>query len=341
LKPSSRSAPIRLASALARALPVSGGDLLLTFRPDEVYRAPTDDGAAIALGRYHPRGPRRFAEPVVLCHGMGANRFHLDFDERYSLARYLARIGFETWVLELRGRGLAGGPLDATFDDEAEHDVRAALRVVLATGAERALWVGHSKGGLLAFAHLARNPEAPVAAVVALGSPVTFDVQPALRSLAGPVPSLLRLKSIPLSRASSLAFLGGLLAENTDPAVARRLWANGAADIPGGVARQFARWIAEGRWDGEDGFDYARGLSGVRAPALMVAGSRDALAPPSAMAPALKLLGGPSELVVAGRGHGFGADYGHADLPLGRRSPEEIFPLVGRFLSARATPSHG
>jgi pimeloyl-ACP methyl ester carboxylesterase len=168
---------------------------------------------------------------------------------------------------------------------------------------------------------------------------LAFDVQPVLRSLAGPVPSLLRLKSIPMSRVSSLAFLGGLLAENTDPAVYRRLLANGVSDIPGGVARQFARWIAEGRWSGEDGFDYGQGLSGVRAPTLLVAGSRDARAPASAMAPALKVLGGPSELVVAGRGHGFGADYGHADLPLGRRSPEEIFPLVGRFLSARATPA--
>jgi pimeloyl-ACP methyl ester carboxylesterase len=350
LKPPSRSAPLRLASALARALPVPGGDLLLTFRPDEVYRAPTDDGAAIALGRYHPRGARRFSEPVVLCHGVGANRFHLDFDERYSLARYLARLGFEAWVLELRGRGLAGGPLDATFDDEAEHDVRAALRVVKASGAERALWVGHSKGGLLALAHLARNPEAPIAAVVALGSPVVFDVQPLLRSLAGTVSSLPRVKSLPVSRAASLALLGGstgplgrfmLLAENTEPLVARRLVANGSADIPGGVARQFARWIAEGRWEGEDGFDYARGLSAIKAPTLMVAGSRDAIAPPTAVSPGLKLLGGPSELVVAGRGHGFGADYGHADLPLGRRAPEEIFPVVGRFLSARATPTTG
>ncbi len=325
-------------------------DLLLSFRPDEVYRAPTDDGAAVALGRYHPRGPRRFTEPVILCHGMGANRFHLDFDEHYSLARHLARHGFEAWVLELRGRGLAGTPLDATFDDEAQHDVGAALRVVRGTGAEKVLWVGHSKGGLLAWAHLARNPDAPIAAVAALGSPVVFDVQPALRYLLKSAASLLRLKTIPLARTSAFALLSAspgpfghylLLEENTTPEVSRRMLANVTADIPGGVARQFARWMASGRWDGEDGFDYASGLASVQAPALLLAGAKDLIAPPSTVSPALKLLGGPAELVIAGREHGFAADYGHADLPLGRHSPEEIFPLVTRFLEANATPTAG
>src|SRR5689334_240377 len=134
------------------------GLLTLHFKPDELYRVPTDDGASIALGRYHPRVARRFAEPVILCHGLGANRFNLDFDERYSVARYLANRGFETWVLELRGRGLAGPMVEATFDDQAEHDVRAAIRTVRSTGAERVCWLGHSKGGLAAFAHNAKNP---------------------------------------------------------------------------------------------------------------------------------------------------------------------------------------
>ena len=99
---------------------------------------------------------------------------------------------------------------------------------------------------------------------------------------------------------------------------------------------------ASDEWrDGEDGFDYAGGLSRVRAPSLLIAGAKDVIAPPSTMAPALKLLGGPAELVIAGREHGFSADYGHADLPIGRRSPDEIHPAVARFLAAHATPHAG
>ncbi|NMO21531.1 alpha/beta hydrolase [Pyxidicoccus fallax] len=323
------------------------GLLTLTFRPDELYRVPTDDGASIALGRYHPRGERRYAEPVILCHGLGANRFHLDFDEQYSLARYLARAGFETWVLELRGRGLAGDCGDFTFDDQAEHDVRTAVRTVLSTGAKEVLWVGHSKGGLTLYAHLARNPVAPVRAAAILGSPFTFAVQPGLRTFIQRVEPLLRLKSIPTGRVTSIALFGAppgplsrymMLAENMEPDVVRKALANVPANVAGGVGRQFARWISTNRFTTYDGgFDYREALSGVKIPFLLLAGSKDLLAPPMSVARAKEALGGPVKFLVAGRAHGFGADYGHADLVLGRRAPDEIFPLVETFLSAHAT----
>jgi pimeloyl-ACP methyl ester carboxylesterase len=337
-----------MADLFSRAVNRGGEGLLaLTFRPDEVYRVPTDDGAAIALGRYHARGERRYAQPVILCHGLGANRFHLDFDERYSLARYLARMGFEAWVLELRGRGLAGECGDFTFDDQAEHDVRAALRTVLATGSKEVLWVGHSKGGLALYAHLARNPQAPVRAAVALGSPFTFAVQPGLRTFIKRVEPLLRLKAIPTRRITSIAVFGAppgpmtrymMLASNMDTEVVRKALANVPADVAGGVGRQFARWINTNTFTSYDGsFDYRAPLSEVRVPFMLLAGSRDLLAPPMAVARAKEHLGGPVKLVIAGKAHGFAEDYGHADLVLGRRAPHEIFPLVETFLSANAT----
>ncbi|MCP3098312.1 lysophospholipase [Myxococcus sp. K15C18031901] len=323
------------------------GLLTLTFRPDELYRVPTDDGAAIALGRYHARGERRHAEPVILCHGLGANRFHLDFDEHYSLARYLARAGFETWVMELRGRGLSGECSDFTFDEQAEHDVRTALRTVTSTGAKEVFWVGHSKGGLMLYAHLAKNPQAPVRAAAILGSPFTFAVQPGLRTFIQKMEPLLRLKVIPTGRVTSIALLGAppgplsrymMLAENMETDVVRRALANVPANISGGVARQFARWISTNRFTSYDGgIDYREALAGVKTPMLLLAGSKDLLAPPMAVARAKEHLGGPVKFLVAGRGHGFGADYGHADLVLGRRAPDEIFPLVEAFLSAHAT----
>ncbi|WIG99434.1 alpha/beta fold hydrolase [Myxococcus sp. SDU36] len=323
------------------------GLLTLSFRPDELYRVPTDDGASIALGRYHPRGEKRFAQPVILCHGLGANRFHLDFDEQYSLARYLARSGFETWVLELRGRGLAGDCPDFNFDDQAEHDVRTAVRTVLSTGAKEVLWVGHSKGGLMLYAHLAKTPQAPVRAAVALGSPFTFAVQPGLRTFIQRVEPVLKLRVIPTSRVTSIALFGAppgpmsrymMLAENMEPEVVRRALANVPADIAGGVARQFARWITTNRFTSYNGeFDYRESLSRVTIPFLLLAGSKDLLAPPMAVARAKEYLGGPVKVLVAGKAHGFGADYGHADLVLGRRAPDEIFPLIEAFLSAHAT----
>jgi pimeloyl-ACP methyl ester carboxylesterase len=209
------------------------------------------------------------------------------------------------------------------------------------------LWVGHSKGGLTLYAHLARNPQAPVRAAVALGAPFTFAVQPGLRLFIRRIEPLLRLKSIPTRRITNLAFFGAppgpltrymMLSENMDTEVVRRALANVPADVAGGVGRQFARWINTNAFTSYDGsFDYRVPLAEVRIPFLLLAGSRDLLAPPMAVARAKEHLGGPVKLVIAGKAHGFAEDYGHADLMLGRRAPHEIFPQVEAFLSANAT----
>jgi pimeloyl-ACP methyl ester carboxylesterase len=320
----------------------------LSFTPDELYRVPTDDGSAIALGRYHPRGERRFVEPVVLAHSLATNRFNLDFDERYSVARALARRGFEAWVLEVRGHGLGGSAQGSTFDLEASHDVTAALRAVCSTGAGAVSWVGHSRGGLLALAHLARTPGAPLHALALLGVPLSFAHQPGVRRFVGALEPTLRLDVIPLRLAARAASPLGLppdpigkyllRAQNVDPVVIRQCLRHVVADLPGGVARQFARWVRTGAFDGEDGFDYRAALGAVRVPVLSIAGAEDHLAPPAAAHLLAGLTGGPVECVVAGRAQGFADDYGHGDLVLGRRAPDEVVPRVVAFLERYGTP---
>jgi len=323
--------------------------LQLPWKPDDLYRVPTPDGARIALGRYNPRGQRRFLTPIILCHGLGANRFDLDFDERYSLAQFLARRGFETWVLELRGRGMAGKPLDATFDDQAQHDVGSALRTVLSAGtAKDALWVGHSKGGLVAYAHLARHLAAPIRAMATLGTPITFEHQVGVQQFVRAAAPLFKANLLPMRLATRVLApfglppwpIGGYLAnaDNMEPQVVRQAISNVSADILGGVARQFQRWINSGKMDGEDGFDYRAALANVKVPLLLMAGPRDGLAPPAAVVQTRKLWGGPTEYVLLARSAGFSADYGHGDLTLGRSAPDEVFPCVAEFFERYAEP---
>lgn len=326
---------------------LSGPSKGLSFSPDELYRVPTDDGSAIALGRYHPRGERRFAEPVVLGHSLATNRFNLDFDERYSVARALARRGFETWVLELRGHGLGGSAEHSSFDVEATLDVTAALRAVCSTGPAKVSWVGHSRGALLALAHLARTPNAPIVAVAMLGAPITFAHQVGVQRFVAALGPTLRLEVIPLRLAARAAAPLGLppdpvgkyllRAENVEPAVIRQALRHVVADLPGGVARQFARWVKTGAFDGDDGFDYRAGLALVRVPLLSIAGARDHLAPASSAHLVAAHAGGPVECVTAGVNHGFAVDYGHGDLVLGRHAPDDIVPRVADFLERHST----
>ncbi len=315
----------------------------LTFTPDELYRVPTDDGSAIALGRYHPRGERRRQTPVLLAHSLGTNRFNLDFDERYSVARGLARRGFEAWVLELRDHGLAGSLQDSSFDVEVCHDVTAALRAITSTGPSRVAWVGHSRGGLLAYAHLARFPTAPISAVATLGAPLGFDASPALAAFVSAIEPFLRLDAIPLRLAARAGVPLGLppdpigkyllSAENVEATVIRQAIAYVAADIPRGLARAFARWVRTGAFDGDDGLDYRAALAGCAVPMLAVAGAVDLLAPPASAHRLAGLTAGPVTCVTAGRSSGFSTDYGHGDLVLGRRAPDELVPLLADFLA--------
>ena len=80
------------------------------MRRASIEFARTADDWDLAL--HHYPGTRTDLPPVILCSGYACNRHFVDFDERYSLARFLARRGFDAWVLELRGHGYsepAGG----------------------------------------------------------------------------------------------------------------------------------------------------------------------------------------------------------------------------------------
>jgi predicted alpha/beta hydrolase len=114
--------------------------------------------------------------------------------------------------------------------------------------------------------------------------------------------------------------------------------ANMAADVPGGVGKQFAQWIATGRFEALDGLDYRTGMAAVRFPVLLMAGSHDLIAPPAAVGLAQELVSGPTTWIQLGTEHGHRADYGHGDLVIGRHAPEEIFPLISTFLEKHSTP---
>jgi pimeloyl-ACP methyl ester carboxylesterase len=337
---------IRLGETV-KAFPFGYRDLVQPFTPDSLDRVATDDGAFIALCRYAPRKERSFAEPVVLCHGTGANRYTFDLTDRYSLARRLAERGFEVWILELRGRGEAGAAASCTFDRQVQYDVGAALRSVTAAGAPGVLWVGHAKGGLLPLAHLGRFEDAPIRAVVTLGSPTTFTVQRGLKAFARVLRPLLDSSRIPIQNLARLSLwvpppewfmLYLAYSANIDPEIRKLALVNVSADVSVGIAREYLRWVTTGRWESEDGaVDYAANLSRVKAPTLLVAGAQDLLAPPDAVAHGAGLLGGRSELLVAGRVGGFKDDYGHGDLVLGRNAPDELHPKIIRFLERHAT----
>ena len=95
----------------------------------------------------------------MLGHGLCGSRFIFDSHADYSLARHLARHGYDTWAVDLRGRNRSwpeGGPDRShqwTFDDFVAHDLPTAVATACeASGAAEAFWIGTEMSGLAFYA---------------------------------------------------------------------------------------------------------------------------------------------------------------------------------------------
>ncbi len=317
---------------------------------DEVVTVTAADGATVVMGRYRPAGDPSSLPPVVLCHGLAMNRRALAFDAEHSFARLLSAAGRDVWVVELRGA--APGPVDpkvrdSNFDTYAEQDVPAALaHVRAATGAPRVDWVGFSMGGMLAYAHLGALRGGDIRRLVTIGSPVRFGamasrlrvlrhlLRPFARSARTPFGFMATLVAPLMWPGMPAGLTRGLRGEHYDARTLRGLMANTLADVPARVTHQFVRWIRDDRMTSEDGSrDYFAALDLIDVPTLVIAGSRDRLAPPSSVRAAYERIGTTEKKYIeVGRASGARADYDHLDLILGRSSREEVYPHVLAWL---------
>ena len=321
---------------------------------DALLTAVAADGWRLAVAHYQPATPSD-RPPVILCHGLSANRLNMSLPGRNSLAGFLRARGHEVFVVDLRGCGDSHRPPpgrdknDWTFDDFVLRDAPAVLQLAQqTTGRASAIWIGHSMGGLIGLALAELPAGAALAGVAALGSPTRWHFH---RPLLGRV----------LAASVHLAFLGrihnrwsariiapylGLLPlpfsdvavnpQNMEPAIYRRVAWNVLADSSKRLLAQFASWFSRNAWDLADHTDLRAGLGRIRCPVLLMGGTLDILAPPKAMEEALGDVGAAQKaLLLFGKARGDKQDYGHGDLIFGRFAPDEVFPELESWLRAR------
>jgi pimeloyl-ACP methyl ester carboxylesterase len=332
--------------------------------PDRILTARALDGWNLRLVYYAPRYRTAFKEPVILCHGLGANSCSLDLDDRHSIAKYLAGRGFHAIVPNLRGRegswpeqGPPARDHGYSFDDHAGFDAEAILATTLrVTGAQRAFWLGHSMGGMIGYV-LAANEPSRIAGVVTLGAPAQMRTdrlrerlfQIALAIPRDPIPQ--RWLSSLLATVTTATFPPfldmSLIRRNVDIATLRRAMVSSLVDVPRRLVRQFADWALRGiPISMLRGVEYLESIARVRAPLLCVAGSGDRLAPPEDVYPAFDLnrsgdrtwicLGGDAASDPTG-----GGPRGHADMILARDAPLRLFPVLSRWMEERARRTRG
>ncbi len=321
------------------------------------HRIKTDDGWELSLTQYPVPG-QPSGLPVLLVSGISANERNMDMDERHSLARWLNARGREAWTLSLRATGesqgpdeAAGRPADFTFDAFWQHDVPSAIAFIRRSAHVPAVdYVGHSMGGMVAYAYLATGGQG-MNAVVTLGSPTRGDFGsrlgnallafgPRLLRPTWPVPtSTLAILALPIEYASRDSILSRVIRvpDNTPDAVLQGLLQYGAADIAGGVAMQVSSILGSGKFTSADGaIDFKRALASVTRPVMVMAGQLDRLVIPAGPKDAYRALGGPKEWRLVSRANGAARDYGHMDLIMGDAAPVDVFAPLLDFLNRHA-----
>ncbi len=351
--------PRRLAGTAALAKTVSSLGLWYrrfdwTTGEDERHTARTADGWNLALYRYRPRRAA-LPFPVVCGHGMAGTRLIYDVDPRFSLARDLASRGFDTWLVDLRGRGESwpdAGPSRAmqwSFDDLAERDLPAAVdRVCELTGSNQAFWLGMEMSGQALYAAALLGKAANVRGAVTFGAPALTPPEARVPGVTAPPQACwrgrvpfragARLAGPVLAYARARQLESSFRACNTDPVVPARYLRNGIPDEATDLVDQFRSWVREGVMRSRDGSRiYSDRLADVKLPILLVAAAADLQRPADAVAATFEALGSDDKTFVrAGTEDGFRVDYGHDDLLAGLASPDEIFPLVADWLADRS-----
>ncbi|MCC7536551.1 MAG: alpha/beta hydrolase [Deltaproteobacteria bacterium] len=304
---------------------------------------------AMVRKRSASRAPSRGA--VILLHGFGQNRYAWHLSRR-SFANHLAHVGHDVFNVDLRGHGRSrrlGARRPRTLDEYIQEDLPAAVREVLrVSGEERVFLLGHSMGGLLCYA-AAATLGAKVRGVISFGSPYRFGSGSTFLSLLalalegatwrGP---LARDWPIPL-RPMSKALASGRSRLLSTLLLPIQPWRTGALEpemlteylhrsfdfTSLSVALGIVRGGRRGRFESADRvIDYGARFEALDVPLLVVAGSRDRLAPPDSVRPA------------HARSRSSDKTYrelplGHADLLIGKQAPLLTWPLAETWMNRR------
>ena len=311
----------------------------------ESHPVRTADGATVHLHRHRADGP-----PVLVVHGISANYRSWDLEPERSLAVALNAAGYDAWLLDMRGHGLAH--VDAagkeqragwTISDYGEHDLAAAIGHIKAeTGWARVGYVGHSLGGMVAAIYNAAHGDGDLAAVVIVSSPVDFGDPDRLLVLTERMIRAARpMRVVPSTMAGRMASGWSHLPMDAEAL----LWAEPESIAPDTrevmmesvLSPMTRRELAELRAVLEAGMlPAAAALPSLTVPLRVIVGRGDRVAPPDRVRPYYTLAGSAERsYVLAGRANGFRRDYGHVDILIGEDAPAEIYPLITGWFAGR------
>ena len=276
---------------------------------------------------------------VLLLHGLFGAGSNLA-----SIARHL-NPSYRTVRVDLRNHGRS------PHTDAMSYPLMAMdiVRLLDSQGIACCAVLGHSMGGMLAYAALEHFDQRLFKSVVTVGSPAFTAVKHPLMDKLYKLRFLLKvvpwLPSRRLAQLGSLApqlihrSLGKIVAnpDTMDSNHIRQLLRKAITDLPAPLLEQFAEW-----YGGPPGFkrhdgllDYYAQMSRIQVPMLIIAGTGDLLTPVEDLRSVYESIGSKDKsLLLCGKAQGFSADYGHVDLILGVNARREIYPHIADWIES-------
>ena len=275
------------------------------------------------LHQVRSRGKSNTAEkaPVILAHGTFSNHRTCG-----GLARYLAGLGHDCWLIDYEGHGSSEvSQPSASFESLFLSGTPVAVDYVRQRTGQNPHWIGHSGGGLAALMSVARKPELSkqLRSLVMLGSQACHAGHRLTNRL--------------------MLHICKMLTEIMGAVPGKKLGI-GPENEEASVMLQWYRWNLETRWAGDDEFDYLQALSHheqlASLPVLAVAGSGDwFIAPPSACKRLHSLIPGTAnKWLECGRANGYSENFSHARLISSRAAAREIWPQVATWIANAEKP---
>lgn len=317
-------------------------------RPPETIGVRAADGARLSMRRHAGDGPA-----VLLLHGLAANRRIFDVPGR-SLARFLARHGFDVFLPELRGHGESEWPERPWgIREYLALDIPAILDAIsAANGHGKIHWIGHSMGGILLLCHGILSPDLRIASALTIGSALTLRHGDCFYKKFIPLKPLFSLfRKIPIDTCyrclaplvgrQALGFIERPTAwpPNIEGDFSRRFHRDAFCAAPVSLLLDLiqcfdARGLSIEGVAGNGRFYFWENCRRFAIPLRMFAASRDINVPAASVVQTARALCCERAVTVFGKASGCQEEYGHCDLIVGKRAASEVWPSILAWLDA-------
>jgi lysosomal acid lipase/cholesteryl ester hydrolase len=307
----------------------------------------TEDGWE--LKAYHHTHLSSKNAPVLLFHSLSLSAYSLNGGGGIpSIASWLSKNGYDTWVCECRGVGKAFHQKakmsrEWSFDDQLKFDVPEFIKSVQnATGHEKFHWIGHSMGGHLLLAYLCTTIDAPIISGVLAGSGFEISGSIGKSELTLKILDTLRIKRLPLRLISRLCipFVQWL----PEYPISKKLIGlrvvkeimNDIHNVPTTLIKYALHAFRKGGIRSLDEKEiYSEKAKFIKTPLLFLSPNKDIAWTPSVISENLKFFTNDNAKMIAfGKEYGNATDYGHVEILMGKNAEKEVYPEILKWLNS-------